>query len=336
MVDNTFSPRLTPATIARTNSIYFIPIYQRLFEWDEPRILQLLDDLTHSFKKDVNSQYYIGMLTSNEKNELIDGQQRFTVIMLIGICLYQYANCWCDFLLTKENRMRLSFSARNDDNIYMDALYKQKETNYVNINMKRGLDCIEQYVLNNFKSDSERESFAKYVFEHLSVFISRLPKQYNAKSLNKYFETMNSTGKNLENHEILKVNLLKDAHDKVRLTKIWNAVSDMDQHLIRRRKGESIECLINRYRYALNAISRNDMDELFEGNYINDLKNTENKEGKYKSIGEIRAFSERPERQRLSRGNGFHSILSFTEFLLQILWINISDKYDKIPTEEFF
>lgn len=41
-------------------------------------------------------------------------------------------------------------------------------------------------------------------------------------------------------------------------------------------------------------------------------------------------------RQRLSKGNGFHSIISFSEFLLQILWISVKEKSGSIQTEEFF
>ena len=45
MADSIFSTRLTPEKIAGTDNVYSIPIYQRLFEWDKPRITQLLDDM---------------------------------------------------------------------------------------------------------------------------------------------------------------------------------------------------------------------------------------------------------------------------------------------------
>ena len=80
---------LTPELVCRnySNKRYQIPIYQRLFEWDQEKIEQLLNDLYISYKKDETEPYYVGMLTSTidgedlaEGNNLVDGQQRFTVI----------------------------------------------------------------------------------------------------------------------------------------------------------------------------------------------------------------------------------------------------------------
>ena len=61
--------RLTPETIDQTT--YCIPLYQRLFEWDEERIIQLLDDLK---SQPAGKAYYIGMLTSTSNNDLVDGR----------------------------------------------------------------------------------------------------------------------------------------------------------------------------------------------------------------------------------------------------------------------
>ena len=105
-----FSARLTPAVVAQTKEIYSIPIYQRLFEWDEPQIVQLLDDLYQGFLQAPSQPYYIGMLTSNRHNDLIDGQQRFTVMMLLGIVLSRYDADWNRFLFPEPNVVRLKFS----------------------------------------------------------------------------------------------------------------------------------------------------------------------------------------------------------------------------------
>ena len=53
--------------------------------------------------------------------------------------------------------------------------------------------------------------FATNVFERLSFFFSVLPNEYlnDPMSLNKYFEAMNAGGKGLEQHEILKVQLMR-------------------------------------------------------------------------------------------------------------------------------
>ena len=81
--------KYTPASIVDSNLLFTIPIYQRLFEWDEENIKTLMNDLLQTFEKSKGkNDYYIGMLTSKLEDgchELIDGQQRFTVLMLIYI-----------------------------------------------------------------------------------------------------------------------------------------------------------------------------------------------------------------------------------------------------------
>ena len=51
-----FSKRYTPESISNTKDIFSIPIYQRLFEWDEPRITQLLYDLKKSYLNTDNKE----------------------------------------------------------------------------------------------------------------------------------------------------------------------------------------------------------------------------------------------------------------------------------------
>ena len=56
--------------------------------------------------------------------------------------------------------------------------------------------------------------------------------------LNKYFERMNTSSKNLEQHEILKVKLLSNLENSIdTYMELWNKLADMDTLLIRRREG---------------------------------------------------------------------------------------------------
>ena len=74
----------TPKAIVEKDYYFSIPIYQRLFEWDRENIETLLGDLFRSYQK-TGDDYFIGLLTATENgNELVDGQQRFNVMMLIG------------------------------------------------------------------------------------------------------------------------------------------------------------------------------------------------------------------------------------------------------------
>lgn len=91
--------KYTPDKITKENLFYTIPIYQRLFEWDTENIVTLLEDLIKEYKHtEGQGDYYIGMLTSTKYNELVDGQQRFTVLMLLGCVLQEYYDEWGRFL----------------------------------------------------------------------------------------------------------------------------------------------------------------------------------------------------------------------------------------------
>lgn len=336
-----FSKRYTPEFISSTKDIFSIPIYQRLFEWDEPRIAQLLNDLKKSYLNTIKhpEPYYIGMLTSNAKNELIDGQQRFTVMMLLGIVMVNYYSEWNQFLKVNDG-LRLFFPSRTDDNKYLkDLMSGTKSSTYDNLYMKLGVESIKNFFAKEL-SGIDKMAFSKYVFKNLSFYISRLPHDYSSKALNKYFETMNSTGKNLENHEILKVDILKSAtrFDKAKLAEIWNAVSDMDQRLIRRKsKDERHSDLVARFHNAYQAAANEDLNLIFDSQLINKLSAQRIIEDKkYPKIGEIKAEPNKPAQQRLSKNNGFHSIISFSEFLLQVLWIVIGENNDSISTDDFF
>ena len=206
---------LTPELVCRkySNKRYQIPIYQRLFEWDQEKIEQLLNDLYISYKKDETEPYYVGMLTSTidgedlaEGNNLVDGQQRFTVMTLIGLVMRTYCKEWEDFIKISSEQTRLFFAARPDDQAYLEYKILNKGERaeiIVNKKMERGEEYIKAWL--DSKDEETQKKFSQFVFQKLTFFISELPKNYKGRDLNKYFESMNSTGRNLENHEIQKI-----------------------------------------------------------------------------------------------------------------------------------
>ena len=237
--------KYNPNKIIEDKLFFSIPIYQRLFEWDTDNILTLLDDLKKENEQTHGEgDYYIGMLTSTNSNELVDGQQRFTVMMLLGSVLQDYYDGWKQFLID-DNKSRLEFSSRPLDNTYLRSLIEHKgegNHSFRNLKMLNAYSQISFFVDETYKHDSDaKKSFAEYIFKHLCFFISNLPADYSPRDLNKYFERMNTSGKNLEQHEILKVKLLSNLDgdiDKYML--LWNKLADVDTLLIRKRKDEDM------------------------------------------------------------------------------------------------
>lgn len=317
--------RLTPETIG--NKTYRIPLYQRLFEWDSERITQLLNDLK---EQPANKAYYIGMLTSTAKNDLVDGQQRFTVMMLMGIALSSYYSPWKSFI-THNGKPRLSFSARPEDQEYLSFLITSdhdESAPYENKKMKKGLECIRTYLVTHFESNEDRTKYAEYVYKNMTFFVTSLPENYRQSSLNKYFERMNSTGKNLEGHEIVKVKLLhKLSANKEFLTKAWNRVADMDTPCFRVRRwdGENESGMKERIKTAI--LYRYSPQTLFNNNnkLLNGLKETEEGDASGYTIKDVKESSKAPAKNQRA-GDGSHSVMSFSDFLLQCLYRFLCEK----------
>ncbi|MCI5981599.1 MAG: DUF262 domain-containing HNH endonuclease family protein [Bacteroidales bacterium] len=333
--------KYTPCTI--NDAEYSIPLYQRLFEWGSENVAQLLDDLQSAFEKYIHASssiisgidptewdYYIGMLTSTvadksgEKLYLVDGQQRFTVLTLIGCVMQSYAReSWRKFLLYRE-KPRLSFISRKSDELYLIKLINQEfdyEGELVNYNMREAIKTVRDY-MDKYKGD--KEAFAKYIYNHLSFFISELPEKYGVQDLNKYFERMNSSGKNLEHHEILKVKILSKLDGNVSLyMQLWNKIADVDTILLRKKdyqKESEAE-----YNYRKNKVLMSSLADIEAcPELINNLKDEANKDARpIKSIG-IR--EKKPQDLNNNHFNGSRSILRFPQLLLQTLFLYLRNK----------
>jgi len=344
--------RFTPELIANSNQVFNIPLYQRLFEWGDKQIERLLDDLYQAYNKTPDKPYYIGMLTAMPHNsilDLVDGQQRFTVMMLLGKTFG-----WDDFTKTQNNNPRLKFAARPSDERYLKSLLGiehlsgeelEKVQNY---KMSKGLKFIDKYLKNVV---TDRVAFGEYIKKNLTFFVTKLEDSYTITELNTYFERMNTTGKALEQHEILKVTLLNklDQAKREAYTKIWNACSMMDRMLYRPKsssndsydeeldsdpdsKTNSYESCRKAYFNAIrtlihpqiedNSLIETIADEIYKDN--DDYTSTQR-------IRDIEQMSDpekdNPNKQKNKR-RGIYAMPTFPEFLLQVLFITLGSADD--------
>lgn len=228
--------------------MFRIPIYQRLFEWEDEQLLGLLGDMKVYFENrniEENAPYYLGMMTVSSSGngiaDLVDGQQRFTTMMLLGIAMRNVCGSGWENFTTKD---RLSFIAREDDKSYLQWLignYKNSNETAskdipapVNLRMQHALKVIGDF-LNGLGEG--KEVYCNNVYRRLTFFVAELPAGYkkSPQKLNKYFEAMNSAGRSLEQHEKIKVELLKNCPDgceKDVFNNIWNEVERMDKRIL--------------------------------------------------------------------------------------------------------
>ncbi len=318
--------RYTPEKIVEEKLYFSIPLYQRLFSWGEEQVKGLLHDLKAHFEptRDDGTPYYLGMLScikSGNHYDLIDGQQRFTVMTLLAIVLRNYYKEWSGFL---DDSKRLKFISRTKDNEYLAAkINGQSEVFDPNKKMEEGQIVISDFMVSQFPSDDMREAFAKSVYERMSFFFSELPVSYanNPASLNKYFEAMNAGGKGLEQHEILKVRLMQGEDNKEHLTRIWNAVCDLNRPVIKRDERDMEEDYRSKYEHAIDLCRNSKYNEAFslcESSYDSEDKN---------EIGNIEA--QQQDFKQSFTETGERSFITFPEFLMMVIdiYMNLSGSY---------
>jgi hypothetical protein len=147
---------------------------------------------------------------------LIDGQQRMTTLILIGLAAKDYHEKWNNFL----NHDRLQLYGRPEDqkflkNAGMDTNCNQK--------MVMAFNAAKNFL----KRKKEDENLPKYIYEHAAFFLSEVPSSYSLMEKNQQFVRMNNRGKQLEQHEILKVQLISLIGDEERKNAfdIWNIMA---------------------------------------------------------------------------------------------------------------
>ncbi len=221
---------------------YVIPIYQRNYEWSEPQITQLIQDIVDYILKSKDTankpKYYIGSLIAYERKlegsviyETIDGQQRLTTLtILLNVIKKEYST----IDLSWYNKLNLSFDSRKVASNTLSYLF-----NGVSIDNKECNVAIQQGYYDAKKSLAKIlaenkltiEDFCNYLFEKVTILRVLVPEDTD---LNHYFEIMNSRGEQLEKHEILKAKMLEILEDdnlKYAFNLIWEATSNMEKYV---------------------------------------------------------------------------------------------------------
>lgn len=225
---------------------YIIPLYQRNFAWGDQEITQLLQDLYENYK--TNTPYFVGSIIyikrkSDDKLEVIDGQQRLTVLTLL-------LNVLGKDLLPQLFASRLEYDSRNEVSSYLRRLYSPLDSNFpimegsaVIKTFKAAFKTLEDsplsvdrenLTINNLKENGKDilSDFAEYISTKVFFVLAEMPQDTDVAS---YFEIMNNSGDQLRKHEIVKSLILGLAKcqglslaEMESLAMVWDACSQMD------------------------------------------------------------------------------------------------------------
>ena len=158
------SSHYTVETIVEAQVAFSVPIFQRLFVWEEEQTRQLLEDLKKEAVSSEKKPYYIGVITVQKKSDyiwhIIDGQQRMTFLTLLGAELG-----WDDFVFggadgADEKQLRINYVGREKDEEDIKNLATMQYAQVANVNFRRFHSVFREFTA---KQDFEREAFSSYV-----------------------------------------------------------------------------------------------------------------------------------------------------------------------------
>ena len=213
---------------------YVIPRYQRAYAWEEKEIEQLIDDICDD--NDPKRDYYIGSLIVARRKaddgveyEVIDGQQRLTTIYLLLQCLLDEGYFSRGDVSVGE---ALSFDCRSKSNytlayIRSDAQKSEGKEELLDQSILLAVDIIKKKLAREFGDRVEDQKKFVDRLKHVVLYRIEVPEHTD---LNRYFEIMNTRGEQLEQHDILKAQLMRylsNRREQEFFSRVWNACSDM-------------------------------------------------------------------------------------------------------------
>lgn len=168
---------------------YTIPVYQRAYSWEKEQWKDFFEDLEEAIKGD--NRYFFGNvlleeIASSKTNDIIDGQQRITTIII-------FARALCNVLQNRIKKETLSGEVKNED------FLKYIEEDYLINRSKAKLQAVEYdrdyfkdvIICNDDKKHAPQTPSQKRIKEAKDFFIKRL-KDKNTEEILNIFEVLQS------------------------------------------------------------------------------------------------------------------------------------------------
>lgn len=244
-----------------------IPEYQRPYIWSNDEVNELLDDLTFASREKPEHEYFLGSFvfqskkadssrgTAFDENDLLDGQQRMTTILMLFACIRDLAQDGeakndCQSAIYQKGsqyrnipeRNRLVFAIRQSVHDFVDEFIKtesgtdrERELERISNssadtslrNMASAILAIRRF-FKNPENDASPEELLKFLMNYVLLIYVATQDLEDAFRL---FMILNDRGVPLRNSDILKsMNLgeLSTDAEKMRYATIWEeAESEM-------------------------------------------------------------------------------------------------------------
>lgn len=244
--------------IGGKNISFIIPPFQRNYEWSEIQCSELYDDVKNAVKN--RREHYLGNIVfyvassnaSFKEYILVDGQQRFTTVMLLLCAIRDLSederlinNINTSYLKHDESRLlegeeEYRIRLKQNSNDYEDFL-KVIDSNQIDENSTSNIINNYLYLKKMIVEDIDNNTIESLkdvydAIEKLQIVRVDLEIQDNLEEVQLIFEKINSTGKPLSFTDLIRNFLLisRNSHQQSKLfTKYWKKIeSDLGAELL--------------------------------------------------------------------------------------------------------
>src|SRR5690554_3861616 len=259
------------STVLNKATKYVIPIYQRPYSWGMDNIQKLISDIFISYwgsdesvKNIVEEPMFIGtmqlsVINGNNEQEVIDGQQRLTTLMLmLKFLKFKYPNCSelndlnIDILRTEvnngEQQKNLEYALKSnfDGEIDFQNIYFE--------NLKIISSTINSIIEEN--EDFEIDRFVKYLLSN--VYFVIIETNAGLSKTLQIFNVINTTGLDLNGGDLFKIRMYeyltnKKKEDKSVFDEISRLYQKIDQKNIQTGWNADIRTMLSIYQYIIIA-----------------------------------------------------------------------------------
>lgn len=214
-----------------------VPLYQRSYAWEETHVSDLYDDLLTSIRN-AEDEYFIGSIvisSGNERDEVVDGQQRLATVSILLAAIRDYFVEQGDkdraddiqngYLSSRDRRSQEiipNLKLNNHDNnffysrIILSPASDLQPVRASHDRLKKAFGIakskIRAYIETTNNPTESLLDLCDFIDEHLKIILVKVPNHANAFTI---FETLNDRGLELAISDLLKNFLLGQAENRL-------------------------------------------------------------------------------------------------------------------------
>ena len=206
------------------NIKFIIPVFQRSYSWDGRQVEKLLNDILYTFESEDGqlgaepifiSTMQLGKPKENGEQEVIDGQQRLTTILLmIKVLSLLFPNCarlkevgfdWIESRVSKGEQQKRLEEVLTISNV-KSLLQKDEQRENVNRYLKN-TQLICQILGTYFEEEGEGKSSALIEYLLQQVYFVVIETHAGLSKTLQIFDAINTTGLDLNGGDVFKIRM---------------------------------------------------------------------------------------------------------------------------------